>query len=82
MTLFNRPASAHRDRARARRRRFAPRIDALEARALLSTLVVQNTDDSGSASSSRGPARVGLPEHPSGNVANCKQHLETPGRFR
>ncbi len=35
---------------RGRRRRFAPRIDSLETRALLSTLVVMNTDDSGPGS--------------------------------
>jgi hypothetical protein len=50
MTLFNRLASLQRNRVRARCRRFAPRIDALEARALLSNLVVTNTDDSGSGS--------------------------------
>ena len=35
---------------RGRRRRFAPRIDSLETRALLSTLVVTNNDDSGPGS--------------------------------
>ncbi len=36
--------------SRRRRRRFAPRIDSLETRALLSTLVVSNNDDSGTGS--------------------------------
>ena len=55
MSLFHRPlprfvirGAAH--RARARRRRFAPALDALEVRALLSSLVVTNTNDSGPGS--------------------------------
>ena len=46
MRLSNRLSSSH----RGRRRRFAPRIDSLETRALLSTLVVTNNDDSGKGS--------------------------------
>ena len=46
MTLMDRSSSPR----RPRRRRFAPRIDSLETRALLSTLVVTNDDDSGTGS--------------------------------
>ncbi len=53
MTRFDRRSRSHRDPARpahSRRRRFAPALDALEVRALLSTLVVTNAHDSGSGS--------------------------------
>ncbi len=53
MTRFDRRIRSHRDSARralARRRRFAPALDALECRALLSTLVVSNANDSGAGS--------------------------------
>ncbi len=47
MNISNRPSPSRRGH---RRRRFTPRIDSLETRALLSTLVVTNNDDSGSGS--------------------------------
>ncbi len=57
MRLFHRSSPSPRnsvrpDRraSRSRRRRFAPALDALEVRALLSTLVVTNAKDSGSGS--------------------------------
>ena len=57
MSLFHRGLSSHRDPARrarrrpgASRRRFAPNVDPLEVRALLSTIVVTDADDSGAGS--------------------------------
>ena len=54
MTILDRRFSSYgastRRPGRARRRRFAPAVDCLEGRALLSTLVVTNNQDSGRGS--------------------------------
>jgi hypothetical protein len=59
MTLLNRPSSSLRNR----RRRFAPLLDALEVRALLSTIVVTNNGDSGP-----GSLRQAIADAPSGGT--------------